>query len=182
MSSTDSNAGSQDLANNNSNNSININSNNNSSHPSQDADLSLIITSANDNNGSNSLLASDTPGLSTASSTNNSASSSPRSVVRKRQRLTSSRIISALDGYPAGSSSATSSTSGGSVDKRSTLGPLLADRISSLSSDFHWYVHSIMPLFTKQSFTSPDCLWFASMFGHHSFSSLRWLYVIIVHV
>lgn len=136
MSSTDSNAGSQDLTNDNSNNGSNTN-NNNSSHSSQDADLSLIITSTNDNNNSSSLLASDTPGLSTTSSTNNSASSSPRSVVRKRQRLTSSRIISALDGYPAGSSSSASSTCGGSIDKRSTLGPLLADRISGLSSDFH---------------------------------------------
>ncbi|KAK3847422.1 MAG: WD40-repeat-containing domain protein [Linnemannia gamsii] len=130
MSTTDSNAGSQDLSNINSNNSTNGNGN-----PSQDvADLPLIIASGNES--SSIPVATDTPGISNTSSASNSTSSSPMSVVRKRQRLTSSRAISALDGYPAGGSS-TSLTLGGSVDKRSTLGPLLADRISSLSSDFH---------------------------------------------
>ncbi|KAG0207041.1 RING finger and WD repeat domain-containing protein 2 [Mortierella sp. NVP41] len=120
MSAAESNGGSQDHS----------NSSSNLSNPGHEPELAN--TSVHD---SNNPLASDTPGVSNTSSTSNSASSSPRSVVRKRQRLTSSRVISTLDGFPAGSS--TSSTPAGSVDKRSILGPLLADRISSLSNDFH---------------------------------------------
>ncbi|KAF9930775.1 RING finger and WD repeat domain-containing protein 2 [Linnemannia zychae] len=68
---------------------------------------------------------------SNTSSNDNSASSSPRTFIRKRQRLTSTRPGPSAGGSPM------TPTPGGSVDKRSTLGPLIADRISSLSSDFH---------------------------------------------
>ncbi|CAO3567260.1 unnamed protein product [Mortierella alpina] len=78
-----------------------------------------------------SALVQDTPSNSNLSSTNSSHNSSPRSVVRKRQRFTSTRLGGAA-GSPSGPASLTHAQ-----DKRTGPSAPLAERLGSFSSDYH---------------------------------------------